>query len=52
MPTDQTRLQVLADTILQSGGVNSIETDVRVITATHQNLENRVKDGLFRRSVS
>ncbi|MXI97702.1 nitrogen regulation protein NR(I), partial [Escherichia coli] len=30
------------------GGHNPLKANVRVIAATHQNLETRVKDGLFR----
>ena len=51
MPSDlQTRLlRVLADgQFYRVGGHTPIEADVRIITATHQNLEDRVKQGLFR----
>lgn len=51
MPPDlQTRLlRVLADgQFYRVGGHEPIRVDVRVITATHQNLEQRVKDGSFR----
>ncbi len=46
----QTRLlRVLSDgQFYRVGGVTPINSNVRVITATHQNLESRVKDGLFR----
>jgi two-component system nitrogen regulation response regulator GlnG len=51
MPAElQTRLlRVLADgTFYRVGGHAPIKVDVRVIAATHQNLEQRVKQGLFR----
>jgi two-component system nitrogen regulation response regulator GlnG len=51
MPAElQTRLlRVLADgSFYRVGGHAPIKTDVRVIAATHQNLEERVKQGLFR----
>ncbi len=51
MPLElQTRLlRVLSDgKFYRVGGHEQIETDVRVITATNQNLESRVKDGHFR----
>lgn len=51
MPADlQTRLlRVLSDgAFYRVGGHASIKVDVRIIAATHQNLENRVKQGLFR----
>lgn len=51
MPPDlQTRLlRVLAEgQFYRVGGRDPIEVDVRVITATHQNLENNVEDGSFR----
>ena len=51
MPSDlQTRLlRVLADgQFYRVGGHTPIKTDVRIITATHQDLETRVKQGLFR----
>src|SRR3990172_7643276 len=51
MPADlQTRLlRVLSDgQFYRVGGHDPIKVDVRVITATHQNLEARVKQGLFR----
>jgi two-component system nitrogen regulation response regulator GlnG len=46
----QTRLlRVLSDgQFYRVGGVTPINSNVRVITATHQDLESRVKDGLFR----
>ncbi|OUW03828.1 MAG: nitrogen regulation protein NR(I) [Betaproteobacteria bacterium TMED156] len=46
----QTRLlRVLSDgQFYRVGGVTAIESNVRVITATHQNLEKRVDEGLFR----
>ncbi len=49
-PELQTRLlRVLADgTFYRVGGHAPIKVDVRVIAATHQNLEQRVKQGLFR----
>ncbi len=51
MPAElQTRLlRVLADgEFYRVGGTTPIRVDVRVIAATHQNLEQRVKDGVFR----
>ncbi|MBP0117721.1 MAG: nitrogen regulation protein NR(I) [Candidatus Nitrotoga sp.] len=51
MPADlQTRLlRVLSDgSYYRVGGQLPIKTNVRIITATHQNLEERVKEGLFR----
>ncbi|WP_371186924.1 nitrogen regulation protein NR(I) [Thalassotalea maritima] len=51
MPIDvQTRLlRVLADgQFYRVGGHNPIKVDVRIIAATHQNLENRVAKGEFR----
>ncbi|WP_415033514.1 nitrogen regulation protein NR(I) [Azonexus sp.] len=51
MPIDlQTRLlRVLSDGhFYRVGGHHALRADVRIITATHQNLEQRVKDGLFR----
>lgn len=51
MPADlQTRLlRVLSDgQFYRVGGHTPIKADVRIITATHQDLEQRVKQGLFR----
>ncbi|WP_440028852.1 nitrogen regulation protein NR(I) [Chromobacterium amazonense] len=51
MPTElQTRLlRVLSDGhFYRIGGHTPIKANVRVIAATHQNLEQRVRDGLFR----
>lgn len=51
MPLDlQTRLlRVLSDGhFYRVGGHQSLKANVRVIAATHQNLEQRVRDGLFR----
>lgn len=51
MPFDlQTRLlRVLSDGhFYRVGGHQPLKANVRVIAATHQNLEQRVKDGLFR----
>jgi len=51
MPLDvQTRLlRVLADgQFYRVGGHQSVSVDVRIIAATHQNLEQRVSDGKFR----
>ena len=51
MPADlQTRLlRVLSDGhFYRVGGHQPMKANVRVIAATHQNLEARVKDGLFR----
>lgn len=51
MPAElQTRLlRVLSDgTYYRVGGQQPIKANVRIIAATHQNLEDRVKQGLFR----
>lgn len=51
MPFDlQTRLlRVLSDgNFYRVGGHSAVKANVRVIAATHQNLEARVKDGAFR----
>jgi two-component system nitrogen regulation response regulator GlnG len=51
MPVDlQTRLlRVLSEgKFYRVGGHEQVETDVRIIAATNQNLEERVKDGRFR----
>ena len=51
MPLDvQTRLlRVLADgQFYRVGGHNPVAVDVRIIAATHQNLEQRVSEGKFR----
>jgi len=51
MPIElQTRLlRVLSDgQFYRVGGHSAIQANVRVIAATHQNLEQRVKDGAFR----
>lgn len=51
MPIDvQTRLlRVLADgQFYRVGGHNPVSVDVRIIAATHQNLEKRVAEGKFR----
>ncbi|MCX7192617.1 MAG: nitrogen regulation protein NR(I) [Proteobacteria bacterium] len=51
MPSElQTRLlRVLSDgNYYRVGGQQPIRANVRIITATHQNLEERVKQGLFR----
>jgi len=51
MPADlQTRLlRVLADgQFYRVGGHTPVTSNVRIITATHQNLQQRVKEGLFR----
>jgi two-component system nitrogen regulation response regulator GlnG len=51
MPIDvQTRLlRVLADgQFYRVGGHNPVAVDVRIIAATHQNLEQRVSEGKFR----
>jgi len=51
MPAElQTRLlRVLADgEFYRVGGHTPVRVDVRIIAATHQNLEARVRDGLFR----
>ena len=46
----QTRLlRVLSDgNFYRVGGHSAVKTNVRVIAATHQNLEQRVQDGVFR----
>src|ERR687897_2848175 len=51
MPFDlQTRLlRVLSDGhFYRVGGHNAVKANVRVIAATHQDLETRVKEGVFR----
>ena len=51
MPAElQTRLlRVLSDgKFYRVGGYDQVSTDVRIIAATNQNLEERVKDGRFR----
>jgi two-component system nitrogen regulation response regulator GlnG len=51
MPFDtQTRLlRVLADNeFYRVGGTSPVKVNVRIIAATHQNLEERVREGLFR----
>ncbi len=51
MPFDlQTRLlRVLSDgSFYRVGGHSAVKTSVRVVAATHQNLEQRVKEGAFR----
>ena len=51
MPSElQTRLlRVLSDgNFYRVGGQQPLKANVRIITATHQNLEDRVKQGLFR----
>jgi two-component system nitrogen regulation response regulator GlnG len=51
MPFDtQTRLlRVLADNeFYRVGGTSAVKVNVRIIAATHQNLEERVREGLFR----
>ncbi|MEM6708740.1 MAG: nitrogen regulation protein NR(I) [Pseudomonadota bacterium] len=51
MPADtQTRLlRVLADgEFYRVGGLSPVKVDVRIIAATHQNLEQRVRQGQFR----
>ena len=51
MPAElQTRLlRVLSDGhFYRVGGHQPIKANVRVIAATHQDLDNRVRDGLFR----
>ncbi len=51
MPLDvQTRLlRVLADgQFYRVGGYAPVKVDVRIIAATHQNLEQRVQEGKFR----
>ena len=51
MPPDiQTRLlRVLADgEFYRVGGHSPVRVDVRIIAATHQDLDNRVRDGSFR----
>jgi two-component system nitrogen regulation response regulator GlnG len=49
METQTRLLRVLSDgEFYRVGGLTPIKTDVRVIAATHQNLEERVKEHLFR----
>ena len=51
MPAElQTRLlRVLSDgKVYRVGGHDQVETNVRIVAATNQNLETRVKDGRFR----
>jgi two-component system nitrogen regulation response regulator GlnG len=51
MPAElQTRLlRVLADgTFFRVGGHTPIKVDVRIVAATHQHLEQRVQEGIFR----
>jgi two-component system nitrogen regulation response regulator GlnG len=49
METQTRLLRVLADgEFYRVGGLSPIKVDVRVIAATHQNLEARVKEHLFR----
>ncbi len=49
METQTRLLRVLADgEFYRVGGLTPIKVDVRVIAATHQNLEARVKEHLFR----
>ena len=50
MPAEaQTRLlRVLLGEFYQIGGDRPIKADVRIIAATHQNLERLVKEGRFR----
>ncbi|MDH5257068.1 MAG: nitrogen regulation protein NR(I) [Gammaproteobacteria bacterium] len=51
MPADlQTRLLRILATgeFYRVGGHDPVKVDVRIIAATHQDLEQRVKDGLFR----
>lgn len=45
-------LRVLQERVFERIGSNtSIETDVRIIAATHQNLEQHIKEGLFRQDL-
>jgi two-component system nitrogen regulation response regulator GlnG len=49
METQTRLLRVLSDgEFYRVGGLSPIKADVRVIAATHQNLEQRVKEHLFR----
>lgn len=51
MPADlQTRLLRILSTgeFYRVGGHDPVKVDVRIVAATHQNLEERVKQGLFR----
>ena len=49
METQTRLLRVLSDgEFYRVGGLSPIKADVRVIAATHQNLESRVKEHLFR----
>jgi DNA-binding NtrC family response regulator len=49
LPTQAKILRVLQDgTFQRLGGSEEIEVDVRVIAATHKNLEENIEEGLFR----
>jgi len=49
METQTRLLRVLSDgEFFRVGGLSPIKADVRIIAATHQNLEERVKEHLFR----
>lgn len=49
LPTQTRLLRVLANgEFFRVGGLKPIKVDVRIIAATHQNLENLVKQGKFR----
>ncbi len=49
MPLQAKILHVIQEkTIVRLGGNQEIPLDVRIICATHQNLEARIKEGLFR----
>ena len=49
LPGQVRMLHVLQDKeIIRVGGSKQIKVDIRIITATHQNLEEMVKDGQFR----
>ena len=48
-PAKRRRVRVLSDgTFYRVGGHQQLKVNVRVIAATHQNLEQRVRDGTFR----
>ncbi|MFK8053565.1 MAG: sigma-54 interaction domain-containing protein [Woeseiaceae bacterium] len=42
-------LRVLQEKVIERvGGISSIAIDVRIVTATHRDLQQRIEDGLFR----
>ena len=49
MATQAKILRVLqSNTFERVGGAETLKVDVRILAATHQNLENRIKEGKFR----